>query len=58
MLEEQDAIVTLPPCPEPEVTTALRDAFELLLSSEERRSQLAADALDLLEKIAALQQER
>jgi 3-deoxy-D-manno-octulosonic-acid transferase len=50
MLEEKDAIVTLPPYTEPEITTALRDAFELLLSSEERRSQLAADALDLLER--------
>jgi 3-deoxy-D-manno-octulosonic-acid transferase len=50
MLEEQDAIVRLPPYPEPETTIALRDAFELLLSSEERRSQLAADALDLLER--------
>jgi 3-deoxy-D-manno-octulosonic-acid transferase len=48
MLEQQDAIVRLPPYTEPEVTNALRDAFELLLSSEERRSQLAADALDLL----------
>ena len=48
MLEEQDAIVRLPPCPEAESTIVLRDAFELLLSSEERRSQLAADALDLL----------
>ena len=50
MLEERDAIVRLPPFTEPELTTALREAFELLLSSEERRSQLATDALDLLER--------
>ena len=50
MLEERDAIVRLPPYTEPELTTALREAFELLVSSEERRSQLAADALELLER--------
>ena len=50
MLEERDAIVRLPPFTEPELTTALREAFELLLSSEERRSQLATDALELLER--------
>ena len=50
MLEERDAIVRLPPFTGPELTTALREAFELLLSSEERRSQLATDALELLER--------
>ena len=49
MLKERDAIVTLPPLTEPEVTTTLRDALEKLLTSEERRSQLAAHAFELLE---------
>ena len=49
MLKERDAIITLPPLSEPEVTTTLRDAFEELLTSEERRSQLATHALELLE---------
>jgi 3-deoxy-D-manno-octulosonic-acid transferase len=49
MLKERDAIVTLPPLSEPEVTLTLRDAFDQLLTSEERRSQLATRALQLLE---------
>lgn len=49
MLQEHDAIVRLPPFEQPEVTTALRDALESLLSSEERRSQVAGNASQLLE---------
>ncbi|HSE32777.1 MAG TPA: 3-deoxy-D-manno-octulosonic acid transferase [Pyrinomonadaceae bacterium] len=49
MLQEHDAIIKLPPFEQPEVITALRDAFTSLLTSEERRSQLASNALQLLE---------
>lgn len=49
LLKERDAIVTLPPLSEPEVTSTLRDAFEQLLTSEARRTQLATRALELLE---------
>jgi 3-deoxy-D-manno-octulosonic-acid transferase len=48
MLKEQDAIVTLPPLQQPEVEAALRDVLESLLKNEERRSQLAGNALKLL----------
>lgn len=49
MLKERDAIVTLPSVSEPELTSTLRDAFDQLLTSEVRRSQLATRALELLE---------
>ena len=49
MLKERDAIVTLPLLTEPAVTTSLRDVLEELLTSKERRSQIAERALELLE---------
>lgn len=49
MLKTADAIVALPPLPQASLAAALSDAVESLLTSEERRSRLAANALELLE---------
>jgi 3-deoxy-D-manno-octulosonic-acid transferase len=49
MLKKADAIVALPPLPRASAAAALRDAVQSLLTSEERRSRLAANALELLE---------
>ena len=49
MLDEHDAIIRLPVLQQPEITQALYDALTSLLASEERRLQLAANALELLE---------
>ena len=48
MLDENEAIITLPPLQEPSMTVALCDVFESLLASPEQRSTLGNNALRMV----------
>ena len=49
MLDENQAIITLPPLEEPSITVALCDVFESLLASSDKRSTLGNNALRMVE---------
>ena len=50
MLDENEAIITLPPLQEPSITVALCDVFESLLDSSDKRSTLGNNALRMVEE--------
>lgn len=50
MLDENEAIITLPPLQEPGITVALCDVFQSLLAAPDQRSKLGNNALRMIKE--------